>query len=56
MSLTAEGRGALEALDQAQAVESLIGDALSPEETTQLRALLTRMLTALPLPEERETV
>jgi len=56
VSLTAEGRGALEALDQAQAVESLIGDALSPEETTQLRALLTRMLTALPLPEERETV
>jgi len=56
VSLTAEGRGALAALDQAQAVESLIGDALDPEETAQLRALLVRMLTALPLPDERETV
>lgn len=56
VSLTPAGREALSALDRAQAVESLIGGSLSPEETAQLRALLIRLLADLPLPEERDGV
>ncbi len=56
VSLTDAGWSALSALDDAHAVESLIGTSLSPEEVTQLRTLLIRMLADLPLPEEREDV
>lgn len=56
VTLTPEGRDALQALDQAQAVEALIGSSLSTEETACLRELLIRVLTDLPLIEERDSV
>lgn len=48
VALTAAGRSALAELDQAQAVEALIGNTLSPDELAQLRRLLVRMVTTLP--------
>lgn len=48
VALTEAGRRALAELDQAQTVENLIGDALTPEEITVLRGLLTRMVQAHP--------
>lgn len=48
VALTDVGRRALVRLDHAQNVESLIGDSLTSEEVAQLRALLVRMVTALP--------
>ena len=56
VTLTASGRQALQALDQAQAVESLVGDSLTDEEITQLRGLLMKMVVDLPLPERRDKV
>lgn len=56
VSLTASGRQALTALDQAQAVESLIGSSLDAAQTGQLRELLIRMLSDLPLPDQRDQV
>ncbi|WP_413454290.1 MarR family transcriptional regulator [Georgenia phoenicis] len=54
VALTPSGRDALTALDRAQSVESLIGSSLSAPETAQLRTLLIRMLTDLPLQDERD--
>jgi len=56
VTITSRGHEALVALDQAQAVEALIGDSLSAAETRQLRELLIRMVADLPLPDQREGV
>lgn len=56
VTLTPAGFDALRALDRAQTVESLIGSSLSADETAALRDLLIRMLTDLPLPDERDGV
>lgn len=53
VSLTTEGRDALAALDRAQNVEALIGSSLTAAETVQLRGLLIRMLSDLPLPDDQ---
>lgn len=50
VSLTNDGREVLRALDSAAAVESLIGDALTPHEIDQLRTLLIRLLAHAPPP------
>lgn len=44
VAITNKGRRALTDLNKAQTIEALIGDTLSPEEITQLRVLLIRML------------
>jgi len=56
VELTAAGLEALDALDQAQSVEALIGTSLTPEQTAELRELLIRMIADLPLPDERDEV
>jgi len=50
VTLSVAGREALGQLDQPQAVEALVGSALSSEETIQLRRLLQRIVARLPGP------
>lgn len=56
VTLTSRGQEALLALDETQVVEALIGDSLSPAETTQLRELLIQMLGGLAAAEPRDGV
>lgn len=56
VTLTQKGREALVALQDTQAVESLIGESLDSAEIAQLRELLMKMLTDLPLAEQRDRV
>ncbi|MEE6281350.1 MarR family winged helix-turn-helix transcriptional regulator [Georgenia sunbinii] len=56
VALTPSGRQSLTTLDDAHAVESLIGDSLSPAQIDQLRGLLIELVTAMPLTDERDTV
>lgn len=52
VTITESGRLALADLDDAQNVEGLMGDALTPQDLAVLRGLLIELVTSLPWTEE----